>query len=221
MKESPSSFLNLKTGWLCLDFINTVDWHDSTHPEERLSSYAKIVAWAREVGLLTDVCSEQVLGESEKRPKEAQAVLAKAIAVRESMYHILVDRIHGLTIGSDNLAILNESITDMLARSILVPNGDRGFVWDWNCDPMSLDMFLLPVVRSVVDLLTSESLGRVGQCADERGCGWLFLDNSKNHSRRWCDMRDCGNSAKARRYYRKNLLTSTELQPQAGRDGRL
>ena len=62
---------------------------------------------------------------------------------------------------------------------------------------------LWPVVQSAVDLMTSPELDRVGQCADDRGCGWLFVDTTKNRSRRWCDMRDCGNRAKARRHYAK------------------
>jgi predicted RNA-binding Zn ribbon-like protein len=63
---------------------------------------------------------------------------------------------------------------------------------------------LWPVARSAADLLTSaEELARVGQCADDRGCGWLFFDTSRNHSRRWCAMKDCGNRAKARRHYRR------------------
>ena len=58
---------------------------------------------------------------------------------------------------------------------------------------------LWPVARSAADLLTSDDLGRVRECAGER-CNWLFIDRSKNHSRRWCDMQDCGNVAKVRRY---------------------
>jgi predicted RNA-binding Zn ribbon-like protein len=62
---------------------------------------------------------------------------------------------------------------------------------------------LWPVVRDAADLLTSKELNRVGRCADER-CGWLFVDTSRNRSRRWCSMESCGNRAKARRHYRKS-----------------
>ena len=60
---------------------------------------------------------------------------------------------------------------------------------------------LWPIVESAAELLTSERRSRIGQCADDRGCGWLFLDATKNRSRRWCAMGDCGNRAKARRHY--------------------
>ncbi len=56
------------------------------------------------------------------------------------------------------------------------------------------------IVRSTVELLTSDDLGRLRLCAAD-DCNWVFLDHSKNGSRRWCDMNVCGNRAKARRYY--------------------
>ncbi|MCB0153982.1 MAG: CGNR zinc finger domain-containing protein, partial [Anaerolineae bacterium] len=55
---------------------------------------------------------------------------------------------------------------------------------------------------SAAELLTSDRLNRVGQCAGE-SCGWLFLDTTRNHSRRWCEMEHCGNRAKAKRHYRR------------------
>jgi predicted RNA-binding Zn ribbon-like protein len=52
-------------------------------------------------------------------------------------------------------------------------------------------------------LVTSKEIKRVGECADDRGCGYLFIDTSRNHSRRWCSMEACGNRAKAQRHYQK------------------
>jgi predicted RNA-binding Zn ribbon-like protein len=95
----------------------------------------------------------------------------------------------------------------MLNRSRLV-HGDTGFVWDWAGREDDLDQMLWWVVQSATEVMTSDELLRVGQCADDRGCGWLFYDTSKNRTRRWCDMRGCGNRAKARRHYAK--VTSDE-----------
>jgi predicted RNA-binding Zn ribbon-like protein len=55
------------------------------------------------------------------------------------------------------------------------------------------------VARSAAELLQSEELGRVRRC-DGEDCRWLFLDTSRSRNRRWCDMADCGNTAKVRRY---------------------
>jgi predicted RNA-binding Zn ribbon-like protein len=48
-------------------------------------------------------------------------------------------------------------------------------------------------------LMTSERLQALRECGN-RECRWLFLDTSKNHTRRWCDMKVCGNRIKARRF---------------------
>ena len=73
--------------------------------------------------------------------------------------------------------------------------------WAWvEHDPPDLDRVLWPAVVSAAELLTSTELDRVRECAGER-CAWLFLDHSKNQSRRWCDMTVCGNRTKARRHY--------------------
>jgi predicted RNA-binding Zn ribbon-like protein len=61
---------------------------------------------------------------------------------------------------------------------------------------------LAPIVKSAADLLLSDMLDRVKQCEGDP-CGWLFLDTSRNRSRRWCSMEDCGNRAKARRFYQR------------------
>ncbi len=74
-----------------------------------------------------------------------------------------------------------------------------GYAWTWADDPNALDRMLWPLVRSAAELLVTGDLSRVRVCGGER-CGWLFVDTSKNRSRRWCDMQDCGNVAKVRRF---------------------
>ncbi len=193
---------NLKTERLCLDFANTLDWHASEHPIETLNSYADLVTWSREVGLLTDRAAKQLLNEANRQPAEATATLEKARTWREAIYEILVTVAHGDAPRHSDIATLNTALADMMGRSRLIKTADA-LNWDWGGGEDDLDQMLWWVVRSATDLMTSRELHRVGQCADERGCGWLFLDTSKNHSRRWCDMKDCGNRAKARRHYEK------------------
>ena len=86
-------------------------------------------------------------------------------------------------------------------RSQIVSTAD-GFAWAWSDEQAALDPMLWRIARSAADLLTSGELGRVRECADEV-CGWVFLDMSKNQSRRWCDMKECGNQAKSRRHYER------------------
>ena len=77
-----------------------------------------------------------------------------------------------------------------------------GFAWRWKRDD-GLDRILWPVAWSAAELLTEGPLARVREYPGDDNCGWLFLDTSRNGSRRWCDMSTCGNRAKARRYYRR------------------
>ena len=177
MTKTKKQNLNLRTERLCLDFANTLDWHASAHPVETLTTYADLVAWSHEVGLLSERIARQLIAEAERQPKQAAAILERARTLREA-------------------------IAEMQSRSRLVRTPE-GLNWDWGGGENDLDQMLWWVIRSATDVMTSDELYRVGQCADDRGCGWLFLDTSKNHSRRWCAMKDCGNRAKARRYYKR------------------
>jgi predicted RNA-binding Zn ribbon-like protein len=196
-------------GPLCLAFANTVDWHASDHPEELLADYHALVNWARGAGLVTEDQALALETEAARHPDRAEAVWHRAVKVREAIYRLLVARLHGHPAEAVDLALLNEELARALANAQLVAAGD-GYDWGWADDQAAgddaaLDRLLWPALRSAAELLTApDLLERVGQCADDRGCGWLFLDMSRNHSRRWCDIRDCGNRAKQRRYYQRS-----------------
>jgi predicted RNA-binding Zn ribbon-like protein len=191
-----------KTGWLCLDFANTVEWHASSSPVETLNTYADLIEWSANRGIVSGDAKDVLLRKSEEKPIEAQAVLQKAREVRENIYQILSDTAHGNPIKISDLKGLNKALASTLSHSRLAPH-EGGLRWEWDSRSDKLDSVIWPVVKSAVDVLTSEGINRVGQCADERGCGWLFWDSSRNRSRRWCDMSDCGNRAKVRRFYAK------------------
>jgi predicted RNA-binding Zn ribbon-like protein len=191
---------------VCLDFANTVDWHASDHPKETLNTYADLVCWADRVGVVEDGEARHLLREGARRPADADAVLKEALALRETIYRVFSALAAGRLPEPGDLTTVNAAIPRALGRLHIIRTTD-GFDWEWNGRWGDLDRMLWPVVRSTGDLLTSDKLDRVGQCADDRGCGWLFLDMSRNRSRRWCDMRDCGNRAKARRHYRRKSRT--------------
>jgi predicted RNA-binding Zn ribbon-like protein len=77
-----------------------------------------------------------------------------------------------------------------------------GYALSWP-DSAELDRMLWPLATSALSLLLSEEVGRIKECAAD-DCHWLFLDSSRNQSRRWCDMKACGNRAKARHYYHRH-----------------
>ncbi len=198
----PESPLKLESGWLCLDFANTVEWHASERPLERLTSYVDLVGWTRRIGLLPDRTTQQLLRAANQHPAEAAHTLERAIAVREAIYHIFAAVAQGHKPSTDDLATLNDELSRSLAKSQLQWK-DTAFAWGWFGDEADLDQMLWWIARSAAELLTSEQLHRVGVCADDRGCGWLFYDTSRNRSRQWCSMSGCGNRAKAKRHYER------------------
>lgn len=193
---------HLNEGWLCLDFANTANWHARSVPVEELTSYPVLLEWAQRKGVLGSDEAERLLGEASRSPQAAEAALERAIALREAIYRIFSATVHDLPAPPQDLDFLNAVLAEKL-RGLSVAPEASGFVWRWRAEPQSLDGMLGPIARSAAELLTSAALRRVGQCADDRGCGWLFLDLTKNHSRRWCSMESCGNRAKVMQHYQR------------------
>jgi predicted RNA-binding Zn ribbon-like protein len=196
--------LKLLGGRPSLDFANTADWHASDQPVEFLTSYAELVAWSQHAGILTPHQGQHLLDNAALDPLYAAAVLERAITLREAIYRIFSAVSHGHAPQAADLAVYNAELSRMLARVQLALEGEE-FSWVWGGAEDALDRMLWPVVHDAADLLTSPDLDRVGQCADDR-CGWLFLDMSRNRSRRWCSMEDCGNRAKVREHYQRSRL---------------
>ena len=191
-----------KSGWLCLDFTNTVDWRESSHPEDKLTDYPRLIEWCQKVGIVSPDEAGRLLEEYAKVPNKGDKIFQRAIDFREALYHILLDNVKHVTPKPSDLTVINKEVKDKLSHSKLIPM-ENGYTWTRDLGVGNQSFLLWPIVKSTVDLMTSDSLERVGHCADEKGCGWLFWDSSRNRSRRWCDMSDCGNRAKARRYYKK------------------
>jgi predicted RNA-binding Zn ribbon-like protein len=188
-------------GQLCLDFANTLSWRGSDRQHDWLDSYSNLVEWGKIVGVLPNETAHVLLREAARRPTQADSVVRQAIELREAIYRIFSAVAVGASPQAIDMDVLNAALVEALRHLRIIPEADD-FAWDWGGDQSAFDRMLWPVARSAAELLTSEELSRVGECNGD-GCGWLFMDLSRNRSRRWCDMGDCGNRAKARRYYRR------------------
>jgi predicted RNA-binding Zn ribbon-like protein len=187
------------TGQLSLDFANTVDWRTSERPQELINSYADLLRWSRHTGLLTEREARRLAREAELHPAAANKVLDGALQLRETLYRIFSATAQGRHAEANDLRSLNEKLSDALSRLRVGPVPD-GYSWQWAETENDLSRMLWPIVRAAGDLLTSGELQMLRQCPGA-GCSWLFVDTSRNKSRRWCDMTTCGNRAKARRHY--------------------
>jgi len=186
-------------GRLCLDFANTLGDRPAAWPhEEDLHSYADLVAWGEAAGILSGDEAADYRQRADRHPSDADAAFARGIALREAIYRLFSAIAAGAEPPTDDLEAVNAAIAEAMTHARIVPvNGH--FHRQWTYDGSALDGMLRPVAWSAAELLTSEMLHRVHECAGDR-CSWLFLDFSKNGRRRWCSMETCGNRAKARRH---------------------
>jgi predicted RNA-binding Zn ribbon-like protein len=192
---------------LCLNFANTVDPRQGDHPREFLTGYPDLVAWSVRVGVLDRSAARELVAAAEQAPGAAQQVYAEAVRIREALYEVFSAVAAGRSAPAAALVTVNEAVARAFAHAAVEPDG-HGYRWGWRRDPPALDRMLWPVLRSAVDLLTSDELARVKECPGLGDCGWLFLDTSKNGSRRWCSMEGCGNRAKGRRHYQRTRAHS-------------
>lgn len=192
--------LSLIGGRPCLDFVNT-EGGERNGPPERLNGYAALLAWSVHAGVLAPGEADRLDEARRGRPEEAARVLARALALRESLYRILSGAATGRAPEEPDMDVLNAELKVALTERRLEPSG-TGFAWRFEAGSR-LDRPLWVVAEDAGELLVSGTLDRVKECAGE-SCTWLFVDESRNRSRRWCDMGDCGNRAKARRYRRRH-----------------
>jgi predicted RNA-binding Zn ribbon-like protein len=198
----PAPVFDLTGGSVCLDFTNTLEGRLDETPQELLSNYSDLIAWGRQAQMVTDEEARRLLEEEARRPDDAKATLQRAITLREALYRICEKVVEEAVPEGSDLLILDSVLSQGMAQARILAEGD-GFRWGWEAKGEALESVLWVVARSTADLLTSELRHAVRMCGAE-DCGWLFLDTSKNHSRRWCSMKSCGNRAKARRYLARN-----------------
>lgn len=187
---------------LCLDFINSVGWRGGENSKDFFETYDDLLIWSRYVGILSDEDIKKLQQRARKHPNDAANTMNRAFRLREAMYSLFLSRAAEAALPEEDLSTFNSFLSQSMCHSQLIQT-DRGLEWNTDGDKKSLDWMLNPVIRSAVELLVSSEIGKVKICGDIE-CGWIFMDSSKNQSRRWCDMKDCGNRAKARRFYQKN-----------------
>lgn len=198
----PDYTFDFSGGRLCLDFVNTVSATRAT-PKERLNTYLDLVSWGRQGGLLDERDAQRLGQLARRRPDEAAQTLAGAVSVREALFRIFCGAAECRPQRPEDMEIFNTALSRALSHVRLDATA-KGCVRVWEGDADALDRMLWPVLRSAMDVLTSdEERGRIHKC-ESPTCDWLFMDTSRNHTRRWCDMKSCGNRAKARRYYERH-----------------
>jgi predicted RNA-binding Zn ribbon-like protein len=192
--------LSLVGGSKCLDFTNTVNLRNSDRFRDSLESYGDLLHWAVHAGILTVERAYDLNREAGRDPGEAARTLQQAIELREVIFRVFSAMAAGHAPSDVDLGLYNRHFSAAMSRASIVRENHRFTVGFQS--GQALDGMLAPIAWSAAELLRDPASARIKECAGET-CGWLFLDTSKNRSRRWCEMRDCGNRAKAQRHYQK------------------
>ncbi|MEV2239695.1 ABATE domain-containing protein [Micromonospora sp. NPDC049891] len=187
--------LRLVGGNLALDFVNTRTGPPVGPPDDDvLTGYPELVAWAGYAGVLTDAEMARSLRLQRDDPDATQAAFVRSQRTRDRLDEVFRALATGRDPSRSALARLRDDEAEALGHARLDRAGS--FVWTWR-DDHTADRPLRPVVHAAVQLLTTGTLDRIKGCG---GCRFVFIDESKNRSRRWCSMDDCGTAEKARRY---------------------
>jgi len=196
-------------GNLCLDFVNTVDPRHADDRDDYLCNYDRLLDWSVAAGLIEPADRSDLDRCARADPLGADGVYQRALTLREALYRLLAPGSSGSGPPDPSAAeSLNEEIRLASSRAAIEPT-QHGWAWAWDDASSRLDRVLWPIARAAAELLTSPTSSRIRECEGSNGCGWLFIDASKNGRRRWCDMRVCGNRAKARRHSQRQRAASS------------
>lgn len=192
-----ASSLSLVGGNLALDFANTAAGRDTPTPTAHIGNAADLFAWAAHAGGMDAGTAERCRGDLTAGADVTERLLRHALQFREAIYRVGVSLAGGRRPTEADLLQLKTVAQRALGAATLVWVDGR-YRFDFSAAPPEAAL-LGPIAWSATDMLLAGGFERLKQCASP-GCGWLYLDHSKNNSRRWCDMATCGNLAKGRRH---------------------
>ncbi|MGA2904361.1 MAG: ABATE domain-containing protein [Candidatus Korobacteraceae bacterium] len=202
-QRQPEYEFDLTGGQLALNLANTVSRRaDPERRKEHLENYGDLVAFAKQSGIISLKQATELCDYAQRHGREAVRSFRKAIALREVLYRAFSAISQSKTATADDLSLINDFAIEALRHRCL-SRSNGGYRWEWRPDRKNpLDRVLWAAAQAAANLLTSSELQLVRYC-EAPDCEWLFLDYSRNRSRRWCDMTTCGNRQKARRHYQR------------------
>lgn len=206
LRVVPHEFVpaDLCGGHLVLDFVNTAAGLNRD-PRDWLDGYARLVEWAELAGICDAALRRELIAQDLASPRRGQVALVRIRLLRSALYAL----IHSIRDGIRPPAVAVEELQQWCRR------GGAALQLRWHRDgslrssveSCGLDLIGVTIALAAVELLSRPLVGQLAVCAG-RNCGWLFLDMSKSRRRRWCDMKTCGNAAKASRHYRRQRLAA-------------
>lgn len=187
---------------LCLAYANTRFWRGRAQPTETLAGLADLLGWLERTAGVDPTAKRGIVRWARDHPRQAAQVFADAMALREALYAIFSAVAAAEPPRQPEFGLLQRALVEAPSRSRLV-HVVAGGAWQTAHAKPSASHLLAPVLWSAGDLIAKGARATVRRCAND-ACLWLFLDASRNATRRWCDMASCGNRDKARRHYQRS-----------------
>jgi predicted RNA-binding Zn ribbon-like protein len=199
-----------------LDLVNTVA---SRLPDDQRLDYlvtpGDLLIWSQRTGLLDTAATREVEAAWTASPASGRRALTAVKEIREALYEFLSTCLGDTgvsTAAQGQLDHISIAWASVVPRARLMPAAGGSGVARWVVGSPPALLVADRVTQDVVDLLCGIDVTRLGRCpVDAGGCGWLFLDHSRNRSRRWCAMEDCGSGAKARRLTERRRRSRTQV----------
>jgi predicted RNA-binding Zn ribbon-like protein len=183
-------------GNLTLDFANTVDDPYGPQPFDYVADYRGLIAWSQRIGTVPDHSAAALHHIAEDHPRQARSTVRRAKDLRAAINETFGPLADGRSPDA-GWQQLRPFVTSAIQHAGVTSSPPQpSLSWDFS----DLESPLWPVAEAAYRLLVGPETQRLKRCA---GCPWLFLDRSKNHSRRWCTMEICGTDEKIRRYVTK------------------
>jgi predicted RNA-binding Zn ribbon-like protein len=189
-----AGILPLLAGSIALDFANTSGGRDSSSPIENLRSPADLLAWVEHAHLLPTEAHAQLRDSVGREQRFGARLLSMALDLRNAIYEIGAALAGGRKPARTDLAVLKDYYQRSLTSAEFVADRNEDYVFEFASGSSEFAV-LGPIAASCLEILFSIDKTRIKQCP-AHDCGWLFIDSSKNKSRRWCDMATCGNRVK-------------------------
>ena len=185
-------------GALCLDFCNSGQSARGPSGTEWIAGFPDLVDWLEAAEAVTGGQAARLRKGGAASPRAATRVWRRAIKFRETLFRVLNAKAEGGAVAREDLSDIEAEHARAVSFARLSPAGE-GYAWSLDPSAAALDAAMQPLVESAVSLLTSAKLERLRRCGNST-CYWLFIDETRNHSRRWCEMASCGNIVKVRRH---------------------
>ena len=188
-------------GDIAADFANTKSGRYEASGHDHVQTYADVVEFARQAGALKPSEAKLLLAEARSRPERATQIHRRSVALREAIWRTFSRIAAGKEPAREDVDAIGAEAADALGHARVVKTGD-GYGWEWS-DTADLARPLWPIARAASDLLTNpEDRSMLRECSDDT-CAWVFVDRTRNHSRRWCDINTCGSRNRVREFRKR------------------